>query len=292
MHRSGFVNILGWPNAGKSSLLNELLGEKLSIITPKIQTTRHRIQGILSGDDYQAVFSDTPGTIEKPSHKLHESMMNFVQECIEDADVFVYVIDISETWTHDAYSEKIMKSGIPVIVVLNKIDLVAQEIVLKKTEEIKELLQPQYIVPMSATKKFNTHQLLDLIISLLPEGEAYYDKDQLTNKSERFIAAEMVREKILLNYREEIPYSVEIGIISFKNSPEILKIEADIYVMRDSQRIIMIGSGGIGLTRVGTAARKDMEAFWGKKVFLKLFVKVKKDWRDSDLMLKHFGYKE
>jgi len=292
MHKSGFVNILGWPNAGKSSLLNELLGEKLSIITPKIQTTRHRIKGLISGEDYQVVFSDTPGTIDKPSHKLHESMMKFVQECIEDADVFVYVIDISDEWKPDEYSEKIMKSGIPVIVVLNKIDLVDQDTVMLKTTEIKEQLQPQYIVPMSAAKKFNTQALLDLIISILPEGEAYYDKDQLTDKSERFLASEIVREKILLNYREEIPYSVEVGILSFKNEPEILKIEADIYVMRDSQRIILIGAAGSGLTRVGTAARKEMEAFWGKKVFLKLFVKVKKDWRDSDLMLKHFGYKE
>jgi GTP-binding protein Era len=292
MHKSGFVNILGWPNAGKSTLLNELLGEKLSIITPKIQTTRHRIKGILSTEEYQIVFSDTPGTIEKPSHKLHESMMNYVTQSIEDADVFIYVIDISDDWRPDDYSEKIMKSGVPVILVLNKIDLVDQDKVLSKTEEMRELLKPQYVVPMSASQKFNTQELLNLITNLLPVGEAFYDKEQLTDKSERFIAAEMVREKILLNYREEIPYSVEIGISSFKDSPEILKIEAEIYVMRDSQRIILIGNGGSGLTRVGTAARKDMEAFWGKKVFLRLFVKVKKDWRDSDMMLRHFGYKE
>jgi GTP-binding protein Era len=292
IHKAGFVNIIGKPNAGKSTLLNELMGAKLSIITPKIQTTRHRIQGIINGEDYQMVVSDTPGVIEKTGNKLHERMMRFVDEAVEDADIFLYVVDISENWRPDAYSEKVIQSGIPVVLVLNKIDLTTQEKLEALTGQLKSFIQPQYIVPVSTTEKFNTDALLNLLITLLPEGPAFYDKEQMTDKSERFIASEMIREKILYNYRDEIPYAVEVGINQFKDTPGLLRISAEIYVMRDSQKTILIGTGGAGLKRVGTAARKDMEAFWGKKVFLELFVKVKKDWRDDDLMLKHFGYGE
>lgn len=292
LHKAGFVNIIGKPNAGKSTLLNELLGTKLSIITPKIQTTRHRIQGIINGDDYQLVISDTPGVIEKPGNKLHERMMKFVEDAVEDADIFLYVVDISENWRPDEYSEKIIQSGVPVVLVLNKIDLTTQEKLEEISGQLKSLIHPEYIVPVSAKEKFNTEALLQLLISLLPEGPAFYDKDQLTDKSERFIASEMIREKILYYYRDEIPYAVEVAINQFKDTPGLLRISAEIYVMRDSQKTILIGTGGVGLKRVGTAARKDMEAFWGKKVFLELFVKVKRDWRDDDLMLKHFGYGE
>jgi GTP-binding protein Era len=291
MHQSGFVNIIGKPNAGKSTLLNELLGERLSIISPKVQTTRHRIKGIKSDEHYQIVFSDTPGTISQPSNKLHESMMGFVKESLSDADIFLYLIDISEEWETDDFVASISESKIPLIVVLNKVDLVDSDTVIAVTERIKEELKPSHIVPLSALRKFNTQELLNLIISLLPEGAAYYDKDQLTDKSERFIASEIIREKMLTTYKEEVPYSIEIGIVSFKDEPTILKIEAEIYVMRESQKSIIIGKGGQKLKSVGMAARKEMELFFGKQIFLKTFVKVKENWRDDDRMLKHFGYK-
>ncbi len=288
-HRSGYVSIIGKPNAGKSSLINALLGERISIITHKAQTTRHRIKGILSGDDYQIVFSDTPGTIV-PSHKLHEKMMNFVKESYEDADVFVYMIDAVAPWEPDEYSEKVFASKVPTIVVLNKVDQLTQEQTQEMLDIIKTTLGANYVVPLSVLSKFNITALLDLVKSLLPEGPAYFDKDQLTDKSERFIAAEIIREKILLQYQEEVPYTVEVGIVSFKDEPGILRIEAEIYIIRESQKPIIIGKGGERLKRLGTASRLEMEKFFGKKIFLKTFVKVKENWRENDRMLKEFGY--
>ncbi len=288
-HRSGYVSIIGKPNAGKSSLINALLGERISIITHKAQTTRHRIKGILSGDDFQIVFSDTPGTIV-PSHKLHEKMMNFVKESYEDADVFVYMIDAVAPWEPDEYSEKVFASKVPTIVVLNKVDQLTQEQTQEMLDIIKTSLGANYVVPLSVLSKFNITALLDLVKSLLPEGPAYFDKEQLTDKSERFIAAEIIREKILLQYQEEVPYTVEVGITSFKDEPTILRIEAEIYIIRESQKPIIIGKGGERLKRLGTASRLEMEKFFGKKIFLKTFVKVKENWRENDRMLKEFGY--
>lgn len=286
---SGFVSIIGRPNAGKSTLLNALLGERLSIVSHKAQTTRHRIQGILSGEDYQIIFSDTPGTL-KPAHKLHEKMMDFVNESITDADVFVYMIDLDDKWEDDEFVQKLKHVKAPVIAVLNKMDLSTPEGVNKRIEQVQELLAPKYILAISVLKKFNIDTLLDLVKSLLPAGPLYYDPEQLTDKSERFIASEMIREQIMTAYQEEIPYNVEVVVESFKDERNILKIEAVIYVMRDSQKAILIGKGGEKIKQIGSRARHSMEKFWDKKVFLQTFVKVKENWRDDDQMLKNFGY--
>jgi GTP-binding protein Era len=296
MHKAGFVNILGKPNAGKSTLMNAMLGEKLSIITSKAQTTRHRIMGILNGEDHQVVFSDTPGIIQ-PHYKLQEKMMNYVEESLTDADIFLFVIDITDKETADTESElykkvqqRLQESAVPVIIAVNKIDESDQQ----KLDAIGELLHNKFpkaaLVPVSALKKFNTDVLLKLILEHMPESEAYYDKEDISDKPVRFFVSEIIREKILLYYEKEIPYSVEIAVNSFKEADDIIRIQADILVVRDSQKSIIIGKGGMALKRVGTEARLDMEKFLGKKVFLELFVKVKKDWRDSDRDLKNFGY--
>jgi len=296
MHKSGFVNILGKPNAGKSTLMNAILGEKLSIITAKAQTTRHRIMGILNGEDYQVVFSDTPGII-RPNYKLQEKMMSYVEESLTDADIFLFVLDINDRESADDESElykkvqqRLQSSKVPVIIAINKIDRSDQEKLEKMNELLRQKFPEAYIVPVSALEKFNTDYLLKLILDKLPESPPYYDKEDISDKPVRFFVAETIREKILLYYEKEVPYSVEVAVNSFKEAEDIIRIQADILVARDSQKSIIIGKGGLALKRIGTEARLDLEKFLGKKVFLELFVKVKKDWRDSDRDLKSFGY--
>jgi len=290
-HRSGFVNILGNPNVGKSTIMNALVGEKLSIITHKAQTTRHRIMGIVNGDDFQIVYSDTPGIL-KPKYKLQETMMNFVNSALSDADLILYITDVNEhTADESEYIEKIKESGIPVIIAVNKIDLTNQDN-LEKIVEPWHLAFPQSpVIPLSALKNFNLDSLLNAILGKLPESPPYFPKDQLTDKYERFFASEIIREKILIHYKKEIPYSVEIEIESFTEEKNLIKIRALIHVSRDSQKGIIIGHKGVMLKRVGTEARHDMEDFFKKKIFLELYVKVTKDWRDKPLVLKRFGYR-
>ena len=290
MHKSGFVNIIGNPNVGKSTLMNALVGEKLSIITSKAQTTRHRIMGIVSGDDFQIVFSDTPGIL-KPSYKLQESMMKFVTGAVGDADVILYVTDTVEQSDRSAeIVGRIRESGIPTIVVVNKIDLSNPEALDALVDEWRDRLPAAEIVPVSAKERFNVEGLFRRILELLPEGPAFYPKDTLTDKSLRFFASEIIREKILKFYDKEIPYSCQIEIDSYKEEPAIDRIAATIYVMRDSQKGILIGHKGEKLKRAGQAAREDMEEFLGKKVFLQLHVKVSDDWRNDERQLKRFGY--
>jgi GTPase len=290
-HRSGFVNILGNPNVGKSTIMNALVGEKLSIITPKVQTTRHRIMGIVNGKDFQIVYSDTPGILN-PKYKLQESMMSFVNIALSDADVILYITDVSETVDKDGeYIERIKKSGIPVIIVINKIDLTNQPELEKTVDSWHTAFPGSDIIPISALRGFNLDAVLHSVLHKLPEGAAYFPKDQLTDKIERFFASEIIREKILLNYQKEIPYSVEIEIESFVDEKKIINIRAIIHVARDSQKGIIIGHKGQMLKKVGTEARLDMQDFFGKKVFLEMFVKVSKEWRDKPMMLKKFGYR-
>ncbi len=289
-HRSGFVNIIGNPNVGKSTLMNQLVGEKLSIITSKAQTTRHRIMGIVNGDDFQIVYSDTPGIL-KPNYKLQEKMMQFVRGAITDADVLLYVTDTVEESDRSAdIIEKVRLSGIPTIVVINKVDLTTADKLTVLVEKWQTLLPEAIIAPCSAKEGFNIEGVVNLIVERLPEGEAFYPKDTLTDKTLRFFASEIIREKILLNYDKEIPYSCEIAIEAYKEEPTIDRISATIYVARNSQKGIIIGHKGEKLKKVGQAARHDIEAFLGKKVFLELYVKVNEDWRNNDRQLKRFGY--
>ena len=290
-HRSGFVNILGNPNVGKSTIMNALVGEKLSIITPKAQTTRHRIMGIVNGDDFQIVYSDTPGIL-RPQYKLQETMMNFVNTALSDADMILYITDVNEKRAFEGdYIDKIKESGIPALIAVNKIDLTIQSDLEKVVESWHEAFPDSPVIPISALKNFNLDALLNAILVKLPESPPFFPKDQLTDKHERFFASEIIREKILINYKKEIPYSVEIEIESFNDEKAILKIRALIHVIRDSQKGIIIGHKGSMLKRVGTEARHDMEDFFKKKVFLELYVKVTKDWRDKPLALKRFGYR-
>lgn len=293
MHKAGFVNIIGNPNVGKSTLMNALVGERLSIITSKAQTTRHRILGIVNGDDFQIVYSDTPGIL-KPSYKLQESMMKFVRGALTDADVILYVTDTVEQNDEQGAEivGKIGRSGIPTIVVINKIDLSTQEQLERLTERWQAELPEAVVVPVSAKEAFNLDALVRLIVERLPEGEPFYPKDTLTDKTLRFFASEIIREKILLNYSKEIPYCCEIEIDSYKEEPAIDRIAATIYVARDSQKGIVIGHKGEMLKRVGRQAREDMERFLGKKVFLQMFVKVNDDWRNSERQLRRFGYEQ
>lgn len=290
-HKSGFVNIIGNPNVGKSTLMNALVGERLSIITSKAQTTRHRIMGIVNGDDFQIVYSDTPGIL-KPNYKLQESMMKFVRGAVSDADVILYVTDTIEQPSdrNSDILEKIALSGIPVLLIINKIDLTTQE----KLEELVSFWQQRLpmatIIPASAKESFNIGAIFDRILSLLPEGEPFYPKDTLTDKTLRFFASEIIREKILTNYDKEIPYCCEIEIDSYKEEAAIDRISATIYVARDSQKGIIIGHKGEKLKKVGQQARQDLERFLDKKVFLQLFVKVNDNWRNSDRQLRRFGY--
>ena len=293
MHRSGFVNIIGNPNVGKSTLMNALVGERLSIITSKAQTTRHRIMGIVNGDDFQIVYSDTPGIL-KPSYRLQESMMKFVAGALKDADVILYVTDTVERGdeTSQRIVDGIATSGIPVIVVINKIDLTTPEALEALVDKWQGELPEARIVPASAKENFNIEGLFRTILSLLPEGPAFYPKDTLTDKTLRFFASEIIREKILKFYDKEIPYCCEIEIESYKEEPTIDRIAATIYVARDSQKGILIGHKGEKLKRVGQTAREDMEQFLGKKVFLQLFVKVSDDWRNNERQLRRFGYEQ
>lgn len=288
--KSGFVNIIGNPNVGKSTLLNLLMEERLVIATPKAQTTRHRIKGILTTDEYQIVFSDTPGILE-PAYELQSKMMNYVNEALVDADIILYVVEIGEKKPRNQeFFEKLQKTDVPVLVLINKIDLSDQETLEKAVNHWHELLPKAEILPISALRNANIDLLKSKIIELLPEGPKYYPEDQLTDKTERFIVNEVVREKILLNYRKEIPYSVEVVTQIFKEGLELIQIETDIYVERDSQKGIIIGHKGESLSKVGKEAREDLEKFFQKNVFLKLYVRVKKDWRKKDNELKRFGY--
>ncbi|WP_418991180.1 GTPase Era [Alistipes sp.] len=292
MHKSGFVNIIGNPNVGKSTLMNALVGEKLSIITSKAQTTRHRIMGIVSGKEFQIVYSDTPGIL-KPAYKLQESMMKFVTGALTDADIILYVTDTVEQGDRSSeVVEQIRCSGIPTIVVINKIDLTTPEALDTLVEKWQQELPQARIVPASAKEHFNIEGLFRTVLDLLPEGPAFYPKETLTDKTLRFFASEIIREKILKFYDKEIPYCTEIVIESYKEEPAIDRIAATIYVARDSQKGILIGHKGEKLKRVGKAAREDMEEFLGKKVFLELFVKVSDDWRNNPRQLRRFGYEQ
>ena len=289
-HRAGFVNIIGNPNVGKSTLMNALVGEKLSIVTAKAQTTRHRIMGIVNGDDYQIVYSDTPGIL-KPNYRLQQSMMNFVETAIGDADIILYVTDTIEKGDkNEEWIAKLKNIQCPIILVINKIDISSQEQVLELMGWWKEQLPQAIIYPASAQEKFNLDNIFDAIVANLPYAPAWYDKDVFTDKNLRFFASEIVREKIFLNYKEEIPYSCEVVVEEFKEGAERYDISAVIYVMRDTQKGIIIGKGGQSLKKVGTQARIDMEDFFQKKVFLSLYVKVDPDWRESKKELRKFGY--
>ncbi|HKK42394.1 MAG TPA: GTPase Era [Bacteroidales bacterium] len=290
-HRAGFVNIMGNPNVGKSTIMNALVGEKLSIITSKAQTTRHRIMGIVNGDDFQIVYSDTPGILN-PQYKLQETMMGLVNTALTDADLILWVTDVTEKSAGKVeFADRIKESGIYVIVAVNKIDLTNQSDLETIVESWHELFPGSPVIPLSALNNFNLDVLLNAILEKLPENPPYFPKDQLTDKYERFFASEIIREKILLNYKKEVPYSVEIEIESFKEEQDIIRIRALIHVTRDSQKGIIIGHRGTMLKKVGTEARHDMEEFFRKKIFLELFVKVTKDWRNKPTVLKRFGYR-
>lgn len=289
-YKAGFISIIGRPNVGKSTLLNAILGEKLTIITPKVQTTRNRIRGILNRPDCQMVFSDTPGIIPNPQYKLHSRMMAQVNESLGDADVLIYMTDFDADETDNYILERIKSINIPKIAVLNKIDTTDQAKVAEKLEALAATDIFQNILPISAAHGFNIDGLMQLLLDKMPESEAFFSNDQLTDKSERFIAAEIIREKIFMRYKEEIPYSVQVEIEEFKEDESIIRISALIYTMRDSQKQILIGKGGIALKQTGIAARRELEQFFKKKVFLSTFVKVKKDWRDNDMLLNQFGF--
>ncbi len=289
-HKAGFVSIIGNPNVGKSTLMNALVGEKLSIITSKAQTTRHRILGIVNGDEFQVVFSDTPGVL-KPAYDLQESMMNFVRLALEDADILLYMVEIGEKALKDEQLfRRIEESDTPVLLLLNKIDTSNQEELESQVAYWQEVLPRAEILPISALKNFNVSQVFHRILELLPESPAYFPKDQLTDRPERFFVNESIREKILKFYKKEIPYSVEIETEEFFEEPEIIRIRAVIMVERESQKGIIIGHKGRALKRVGIEARKDLEAFFGKQVHLETYVKVNKNWRSNPNQLKRFGY--
>lgn len=290
MHKAGFVNIIGCPNVGKSTLLNALVGEKLAIVTSKAQTTRHRIMGIVSTENYQIVFSDTPGIL-KPNYKLQEKMMQFVQSAMSDADVFLVITDVFEDIEFDPdFLSKLQKINTPIIVCVNKCDAVNEERSIQKIDAWKDKLPKANILPISALKKINLEILLNKIVSLLPEGEAFYDKSELTDKPERFFVSEIIREKILIQFKKEIPYSCEVIVTSFKEESKIIRIQAEILVERETQKGILIGDKGAAIKKLGIAARKEAEIFFGKQIHLELFVKVEKNWRESDRFLKNRGY--
>lgn len=292
IHKSGFVNIIGNPNVGKSTLMNTLVGEKLSIITAKSQTTRHRIMGVVNGEDFQIVYSDTPGIL-KPAYKLQENMMQYVDTAIGDADIILYVTDVIEKIDKNhEYIDKLNMVDCPIILVINKIDLSTEDEVRQLVQRWHTLIPKAEIYAVSALRKFNLDSIFEKILELLPQGEAWYDKDVLTDRNLRFFASEIIREKILLNYSKEIPYCSEVVIDEFKETPQRYDISATINVMRDSQKGIIIGSKGAALKKTGTQARIDMESFFEKKVFLQLFVKVNANWREDKRKLKSFGYTE
>lgn len=291
-HRAGFVNIIGNPNVGKSTLMNALVGEKLSIVTAKAQTTRHRIMGIVNGEDYQIVYSDTPGIL-KPSYRLQEKMLGFVDSALGDADIILYVTDVVEKKDkNNEYIQKLKNIACPIVLVINKIDVSDQNKVVAMMEEWHNDLPEAEIIPVSAKEKFNLESVFKAIMTRLPESPAWFDKNAFTDRNLRFFASEIIREHILLNYDKEIPYCTEVVIESFKEGTERYDISAVIYVMRNSQKGILIGKGGMALKKLGTAARIEMEDFFQKKVFLSMFVKVDEDWRESRKELRKFGYEE
>ena len=291
-HRAGFVNIIGNPNVGKSTLMNALVGEKLSIVTAKAQTTRHRIMGIVNTEDYQIVYSDTPGML-KPNYRLQEDMMKFVDAAIGDADIILYVTDVVEKADKNGeYIQKLQRVECPVVVAINKIDISDQPKVLQLMSYWQGLLPDALVIPVSAKERFNLDSVLNAVVSKLPVSPPWFDKDQFTDRNLRFFASEIIREKILENYSQEIPYSCEVAVESFKEGKDRYEISAVIFVMRDSQKGIIIGKAGSALKKTGTEARIEMEDFFQKKVFLQLFVKVDSDWRENRRELRKFGYEE
>ena len=291
MHKSGFINIIGNPNVGKSTLMNCFMGEKFSIITSKAQTTRHRILGIVNGEDFQLVFSDTPGIL-KPSYELQDSMMDFVKNALEDADIIIYMLEIGETSIKNRQvHNKILNAKVPTFILLNKIDLSDQKSLEDQVILWKELYPKANVYPISALNNFNIDIVLKHLIELIPQSPPYFPKDQLTDKPERFFVNEILREKILLYYNKEIPYSVEVVTEDFKEDDNIIKIKSVIFVERDSQKGIIIGHKGNALKKIGTKARQGLEIFFGKKIYIELQVKVSKNWRSNSKVLKKFGYK-
>lgn len=291
-HRAGFVNIIGLPNVGKSTLVNELVGEKIAIATPKAQTTRHRILGMLSEENYQIVFSDTPGIIHDPKYPMQEAMMNFVEEAWTDADLILFMLEFGQKLrAEDPILQKLKHASTPVYVVVNKVDKAKQEALLTYMQQLTEFFSEEQIFPISALNKYNVNYLLEHIVAKLPEHPPYYDKELFTDRSERFLVSELIREKIFHHFKQEIPYSVEVVVTRFKDSEAFLNIDAEIYVNRKSQKAIIIGKGGQALTRVGSDARRNLMNHYGKKVRLNLYVKIKEGWRDNESQLKKFGYK-
>ncbi|QMU27013.1 GTPase Era [Adhaeribacter radiodurans] len=290
-HKAGFVSIIGKPNVGKSTLMNVMVGERLSIITSKAQTTRHRIMGILNGDDFQIVYSDTPGIIQ-PKYELHQSMMRFVSASLEDADVILFVTDIYEKHDEEEIIKRLQNVEAKILLLINKIDQATEEEVKEKITYWGERIKADQIIPISALEKFNTDKVFQAILDYLPEHPAYYDKDELTDKPERFFAAEIIREKIFLNYKKEIPYSCEVVIEEFKEEETIIRMRAEIMVERKSQKGIVIGHEGKMLKKVGTQARQEMEQFFAKQVHLELYVRVQEDWRSNPKALNKFGYND
>lgn len=290
-HKGGFVSIVGKPNVGKSTLMNALVGEKLSIITSKAQTTRHRIMGILNGDDFQIVYSDTPGII-KPQYALHESMMGFVRTSLEDADIILFVTDIYEKHDEDDVIKRLQHAKVPILLLINKIDQATEKEVNEKVAYWQEHMNPTEILPISALHNFGLDHLFQRLLHYLPEHPAFYPKDELTDKPERFFVSEIIREKIFLNYKKEIPYSCEVVVEEFKEEADIIRIRAEISVERRSQKGIVIGNKGEALKKVGTQARLDMEDFFQKKIFLDLYVRVNENWRTDEKLLRRFGYRE
>ncbi|MCF6169552.1 MAG: GTPase Era [Bacteroidales bacterium] len=289
-HKSGFVNIIGLPNVGKSTLMNALVGEKLSIITSKAQTTRHRIMGIVNGEDFQIVYSDTPGIVHQPAYKMHELMNKYIETALDDADIILLVTEAGKPFGQESVLDKISRAKIPVLLVINKIDLSDQEKVVEEMEAWKEKLPSAEAIPVSALNSFNIPKVFDLILRHLPESPPYFSKDEFTDRSMRFFVSEIIREKILTNYKKEVPYSVEVVVEEYKEEAKITRITANIFVARETQKAIILGHQGKAIKKTGTQARLDIEDFIGKKVFLELTVKVNKDWRDNENLLKRFGY--
>lgn len=288
-HKAGFVGIIGKPNVGKSTLMNSLIGEQLSIVSHKVQTTRHRIKGILNGDEYQIIFSDTPGILE-PHYLLQEKMMEFVNASLEDADAVLFITDNSEAYMEDDIVARLSAIKVPVVIVINKMDLSSTEEINKLVHGWKKKVNPHAIIPVSATLKFNVEKITEMLLTLMPEAPAYFPKDQLSDSNERFFISEIIREKIFMHYQQEIPYSTQVQVEAFKDEGKIARISAVIYVERDSQKGIIIGSKGEGIKRIGSEARRDIEKSLGKQVFLELFVKVEKEWRKNENKLRRFGY--